>query len=214
MYTPKLNRNENVQELHEFIHQNGFAILISTVEGKLWASHIPLLLSAKGEKLTGHVARGNKQWKEWNSETEILAIFSGPHSYISSSWYDHENVPTWNYIAVHVYGELKILSDNELLQSLKDLTDKYEKSAEQPVSVEHMNPAFVKKEMMGITGFEIQITRMEAAYKLSQNRDAKNHEMIIAQLEKRNDPGSVAIDRKSTRLNSSHGGISRMPSSA
>jgi transcriptional regulator len=193
MYTPKLNRNENVGQLREFIRQNGFAILISTVEGKLWASHIPLFLSANGEKLSGHLARGNKQWKEWNKETEILAIFSGSHSYISSSWYDHENVPTWNYIAVHVYGKLKILSDSELLQSLKDLTDKYEKSSERPVSVERMNPAFVKKEMMGIIGFEIHITRMEAAYKLSQNRDAKNHEAIIAQLEKRNDPASVAV---------------------
>lgn len=196
MYTPKLNRNENVGELHEFIRQNGFAILISSVEGKHWASHIPLFLSAKGEKLSGHLARGNKQWREWNSETEILAIFSGPHSYISSSWYDHENVPTWNYIAVHVYGKLKILSDHELLQSLKDLTNKYEKSSEQPVSVEGMNPAFVKKEMMGIIGFEIQITRMEAAYKLSQNRDAMNHETIITQLEKRNDPASLAIARE------------------
>jgi transcriptional regulator len=92
-----------------------------------------------------------------------------------------------------VYGKLKILSDSELLQSLKDLTDKYEKSSERPVSVERMNPAFVKKEMMGIIGFEIHITRMEAAYKLSQNRDAKNHEAIIAQLEKRNDPASVAV---------------------
>ena len=193
MFTPKLNRNESVEELHEFIHQNGFAILISTVEGKPWASHIPLMLSVDGKKLSGHVARGNKQWKEWNVETEMLAIFSGPHAYISSSWYDHENVPTWNYIAVHVYGKLKILSSEELLKSLKELTDKYEKSSEQPVAVEKMNPGFLKKEMLGIVGFEIEITKMEATYKLSQNRDAKNHETIITELEKRNDPASAAI---------------------
>ncbi len=193
MYTPKLNRNENIEELHEFIRKNGFAILISTVEGKPWASHIPLELSVDGEKLSGHVARGNKQWKEWNAETEMLAIFSGPHAYISSSWYDHENVPTWNYIAVHVYGKLKILSAQELLQSLKELTDKYEKSSERPVAVERMNPDYLKKEMVGIVGFEIEITRMEAAYKLSQNRDTKNHEAIITELEKRNDPAATAI---------------------
>ncbi|MEK6782552.1 MAG: FMN-binding negative transcriptional regulator [Bacteroidota bacterium] len=193
MYISKLNRNEKTEELHEFIRQNGFAILISNVEGKPWASHVPLLLSIDGKKLSGHVARGNKQWKEWNAETEILAIFTGPHSYISSSWYDHENVPTWNYIAVHVYGKLKILSDQELLQSLKELTDTYEKSSGQPVTVEQMNPVFVKKEMLGIVGFDIDISHIEAAYKLSQNRDAKNHEAIIAQLEKRNDPASNAI---------------------
>ena len=193
MYTPKLNRNENIEELHEFIRKNGFGILISTVEGKPWASHIPLLLSADGKKLSGHIARGNRQWKEWNTETEVLTIFTGPHTYISSSWYDHENVPTWNYIAVHVSGKLKILSAQELLESLKELTDKYEKQSVQPVSVEKMNPGFLKKEMLGIVGFEIEITKMEATYKLSQNRDAKNHEAIITELEKQNDPASTAI---------------------
>ncbi len=193
MYTPKLNRNENTEELQAFIRMNGFGILVSTVAGKPWASHIPLLLSVDGKKLSGHIARGNKQWKEWNSETDILAIFSGPHTYISSSWYDHENVPTWNYLAVHVYGQLKILSDQELLQSLKELTDKYEKQSERPVSVEKMNPDFVKKEMLGIVGFEIEITKMEAAYKLSQNRDAKNHDAIVNELEKRKDHASTAI---------------------
>ena len=193
MYTPKLNRNENNEELHEFIRKNGFGILISTIENKPWASHIPLLLSTDGKKLSGHIARGNRQWKEWNTASEVLAIFTGPHTYISSSWYDHENVPTWNYIAVHVYGKLKMLTDAELLQSLKDLTDKYEKHSEHPVSVETMSPAYVKKEMLGIVGFEIEITKMEAAYKLSQNRDAKNHEMIVNELEKRNDPASTAI---------------------
>lgn len=193
MYTPKLNRNENTEELHEFIRKNGFGILISTVERKPWASHIPLLLSSDCKKLSGHIARGNRQWKEWNTASEVLAIFTGPHTYISSSWYDHENVPTWNYIAVHVYGKLKILSDQELLQSLKELTDKYEKQSVQPVSVEKMNPGFLKKEMLGIVGFEIEITKMDATYKLSQNRDAKNHKAIVTELEKRNDPASTAI---------------------
>ena len=193
MYTPKLNRNENAEELHEFIRKNGFGILISTVESKPWASHIPLQLSSDGKKLSGHIARGNRQWNEWNTESEVLAIFTGPHTYISSSWYDHENVPTWNYIAVHVYGKLKILSDQELLQSLKELTNKYEKQSERPVSVEKMNPGFLKKEMLGIVGFEIEITKMDATYKLSQNRDAKNHEAIVTELEKRDDPASTAI---------------------
>jgi len=193
MYTSKLNRNENAEELHTFVRENGFAILISTVEGKPWATHIPLLLSADGKNLSGHIARGNKQWKEWNTESEVLAIFSGPHAYISSSWYDHENVSTWNYIAVHVYGKLKILSEEELWQSLKNLTDKYERLSETPVAVERMNPKYVKSQMLGIVGFEIEISRMEGAYKLSQNRDAKNHEKIISELEKRNDPASSAI---------------------
>ena len=193
MYTAKINRNENTEELHEFIQANGFAILVSNVEGKPWATHLPLLLSRDKKKLLGHIAKGNKQWKEWSVDTEVLAIFQGPHAYISSSWYDHENVSTWNYLAVHAYGKLKIQTEQELLNSLKELTDKYEKQSEKPVSVDRMNPQYVKREMLGIVGFEIEISKMEATYKLSQNRDAKNHEVIVNELEKRNDPGSTAI---------------------
>ncbi len=193
MYAAKVNRNENTEELHEFIHANGFAILVSTVEGKPWATHVPLFLSSDHKKLRGHIAKGNKQWREWNADTEVLAIFQGPHTYISSSCYDHENVPTWNYVAVHVYGKLKVQTEQELLNSLKELTYKYEKQSERPVSVDRMNPQYVKKEMLGIVGFEIEISKMDATYKLSQNRDAKNHDAIITELEKRGDPGSIAI---------------------
>lgn len=193
MYTAKVNRNENTEQLLEFIQANGFAILVSNVEGKPWATHVPLLLSRDKKKLQGHIAKGNKQWKEWNADTEVLAIFQGAHAYISSSWYDHENVSTWNYLAVHVYGKLKIQTEQELLNSLKELTDKYEKQSEKPVSVDRMNPNYVKREMLGIVGFEIEISKMEATYKLSQNRDAKNHETIVTELEKRGDQGSIAI---------------------
>lgn len=192
MYIPNYHKNENPEELKSFIKQNGFAIVVSTVENSLWATHIPLILT-EDNKLSGHISRGNKQWKNFNNETEVLAIFSGPHTYVSSSWYDHENVPSWNYIAVHVYGKIRIIEGEELLNSLRQLTDKYEKHSVKPVSVDTMSEKFLKNELRGVVGFEIAITKMEAAYKLSQNRDAKNHENIIAELEKRNDPASTAI---------------------
>jgi transcriptional regulator len=190
MYVAKSNRNENNEELLDFIRQNGFAILISTVEGKPWATHVPLILSADGKKLSGHLARGNKQWKAWNDTTDMLAIFTGPHTYISSSWYDHENVPTWNYIAVHVYGKIRTITGDELLEGLKALTNKYEHASVKPVTVEGMSESFLSKELLGIVGFEIEITRIEAAYKLSQNRDDKNYKEIISQLRKRPDEDS------------------------
>jgi len=193
MYTAKINRSEDTEKHLEFIQANGFAILVSNVEGKPWATHVPLLLSRDKKKLQGHIAKGNKQWKEWNADTEVLAIFQGPHTYISSSWYDHENVSTWNYVAIHVYGKLKVQSESELLNSLRELTDKYEKQSERPVSVDRMNQQYVKREMLGIVGFEIEISKIEASYKLSQNRDAKNHEIIVTELEKRGDHGSTAI---------------------
>jgi transcriptional regulator len=192
MYAPSYHKNENEIELLEFIRQNGFGILVSQVENKLWATHLPLILTTD-KKLVGHISRGNKQWRELPNGEEVMVIFQGPHTYISSSWYDHENVPTWNYEAVHVYGKVQMLNDGELIDSLRQLTDKYEKYSVHPISVDTMSHKFVHSEIRGTIGFEIVINRMEASYKLSQNRDEKNHATIIAELEKRGDENSVAV---------------------
>lgn len=202
MYVPKYAQNSDFSAIKEFIKQNGFGILISQLEHKLVATHIPLEFSPDETKLTGHISRANPQWKKFTENAEVLAIFSGPHAYISSSWYDHENVPTWNYIAAHVYGTIDIVEGDKLYQSLKRLTDKYEAASAQPVSIETMSPEYVKRSMQGLIGFEITITNIEATYKLSQNRDHKNHQNIIDALEKRKDPGSlqVATEMKKTQL--------------
>jgi transcriptional regulator len=191
MYTPPYHKNENEVELLEFIKQNSFGILVSQVERKLWATHLPLILS--DNKLLGHISRGNKQWRELPDGEEVMVIFQGPHTYISSSWYDHENVPTWNYEAVHVYGKVRMQSEEELIDSLRQLTDKYEKQSACPVSVDTMSKKFLHTEIRGAIGFEIIIDRMEASYKLSQHRDEKNHTNIISELEKRGDENSVAV---------------------
>lgn len=193
MYVSKLNRNEKVEELNEFIRQNSFGMLVSVVDGSAIATHIPMYLSEDGKTLTGHIARANSQWKNWESSSEVLAVFQGAHVYISSSWYDHENVPTWNYMAVHVYGKIRIIENEELLESLKNLVHKHEKNSVKPVSVEGMSEKYVRDQMRGIVGLEIRISKMEAAYKLSQNRDAKNHANIVLELEKRGDENSLAI---------------------
>ncbi len=200
MYTPKNFRNENPEELARFIQENGFGILMSQVNGKPWATHLPMILSEDGVKLTGHMARGNSQWKNFNTGTDVLAVFSGPHAYISSSWYNHENVPTWNYIAVHVSGKIKLIEGDELLESLKSLTNKYEKASVCPVSVEGMSPEFLKVEIRGIVGFEIAIEKMEASYKLSQNRDEENYRRVVDELEKRNEDGSSKIAEAMKKL--------------
>jgi len=113
----------------------------------------------------------------------VLAIFSGPHSYISSSWYDHENVPTWNYIAVHVYGKISIIEGDEMLFALKKLVDKYEATSENPVKIENLSEETMKQ-TKGFVAFEIEITAIQAVNKLSQNRDDKNHAAIITELKK------------------------------
>lgn len=194
MYIPNEYKHENNEEIFRFITANGFATLVSTVDDKPWATHIPLVL--KDDKtLEGHISKANAQWKVFENEPIVLAIFQGAHTYVSSSWYDHENAPTWNYVAVHVYGKIRLVSEVDLRKSLSRLVNKYEEKSENPVAVERMSSEFLNKEIKGIVGFEIDIIDIQAKAKLSQNRDEKNHAAIIRELEKRGDHSSKEVAR-------------------
>ena len=198
MYIPDIYKNENSEEIKKFLQENSFGILINQSNGKLCATHIPLELETNQDGkdiLYGHISIENPQWKGFTDNDQILAVFSGPHSYISSSWYDHENVPTWNYIAVHVYGKIKIIEGDGVIESLKKLVDKYEQNSENPIRIEDLS----KKTMMqsrGIVAFEIEITEIQATRKMSQNRDAKNYQNIITELEKVNTDQSIATAKE------------------
>lgn len=195
MFTPEIYKNENQEEIKKFLQENSFGILVNQTNGKLCATHIPLELETNtdgNQILQGHISRENPQWKGFSDNDQILAIFSGPHAYISSSWYDHENVPTWNYIAVHVYGKIKIIEGEAVLDSLKKLVDKYEQKSENPVRVENLS----KKTMLqtrGIVAFEIEITDIQCTKKMSQNRDDKNYQNIISELEKTKEVQGIAV---------------------
>lgn len=205
MYIPDLYLNENQAEVEQFLHENGFAILVNQTNGKLWGTHTPLFLetTSKGNKiLGGHISKANPQAENFTEGDEVLAIFSGPHTYISSSWYDHENVPTWNYIAVHVYGKLRLLNYEESVASLAKLVKKYEKNQENPVKVEELSETTMLQ-ARGILAFEIDITDLQAVKKMSQNRDDKNYKNIITHLEKSNktDDRQVAEEMRKNRTN-------------
>ncbi len=195
MYIPELYKNENREEFENFVHQNGFAILVNQTQGKLWATHTPLLLETHEDGkliLTGHISKANPQALSFNDNDEVLAIFSGAHAYISSSWYDHENVPTWNYLAVHVYGKVRVYNHEEALDFLKKLVDKYEAKSKNPVRVENLSEKTMR-EARGIVAFEIEITNLEAQKKLSQNRDDKNYRNIITELKKTKENQALAV---------------------
>jgi transcriptional regulator len=194
MYIPEIYLNENQAEIEQFIHENGFGILVNQTKGKLWATHIPLLLENKNDQqiLVGHISKLNPQADSFKTNDDVLAIFSGAHSYISSSWYDHENVPTWNYLAVHVYGKVKLHSYEQSVEALKSLVDKYELKSKNPVKVENLSEKTMR-EARGIVSFEIEITRIESVKKLSQNRDNKNYKNIISELEKTNENQSIEV---------------------
>ena len=194
MFTPKHYINEDISEIKDFLVHNSFGILVNQVDGKPWATHIPLELdvdSDNNDVLVGHIAKINPQWKYFDAHTQVLCIFNGPHSYVSSSWYKEEEVPTWNYIAVHVYGTLKIQTEVELLASLHKLVDKYEKTSKDPISIDDMSTNTMRQ-IKGIVGFQIKIEDIQATYKLSQGRE-QDHPKIIAELEELKDSGSTAI---------------------
>jgi len=185
MYIPHHYKNENPQEVKEFIKKNSFGILINLVDGKPWATHIPLELEKKHEKevLVGHIAKGNPQWKSFTDKAQVLCIFNGPHAYVSSSWYKEEEVPTWNYIAVHMYGKLTVLNEKDTMESLHRLVNRYEADSENPISLHQLTPKTLRQ-VKGVIGFSIEIEEIQAAYKLSQTRK-DDHARIIQNLNKR-----------------------------
>jgi len=201
MYTPDLYKNEDPESIRAFLKENSFGILINQTNGKLCATHIPIELeiNAEGKEiLQGHISKLNPQAEGFRENEQGGAVFSGPHSYISSSWYDHENVPTWNYIAVHVYGKIKIVDEATSIEQLKKLVDKYESGSENPVRVEDLSSKTMR-EARGIFGFEIEINEIQATKKLSQNRDDPNYKNIISQLEKTENPQSIAVAKEMLR---------------
>jgi len=202
MYIPNIYKNENPEEIKTFLEANAFGILITAQNHQTLATHIPLEFIQKDDGtalLHAHISKANAQCDHLMDGAEALCIFNGPHSYISSSWYDFEEVPTWNYIAVHVRGKIRVLDKQELWESLKLLTDKYEASQENPVQLETLSDKTMRQ-INGIIGFEMAITSIEAAYKLSQSRDDKNHEVIVDHLTKSDDSGSQAIGKKMKKM--------------
>jgi transcriptional regulator len=195
MYVPHRFRNTDLGAVRDFLQANSFGILVNVVDGRPWGSHIPLELGrdAEGrEVLHGHLARANPQWRAFVPDQPVLAIFSGPHGYVSSSVYEKPDVPTWNYIAVHLYGRVELLGPEELRASLRDLLAKYEQGGARPVTLDGL-PERVQHLVHGIVGFKIIIDEVQAAFKLSQNRDASDHAAVVADLERRDDPAALAL---------------------
>lgn len=195
MYTPKYFKVTNFEEIREFIQTNSFGTLVTTKKGKPIATHLPFQLVEEEEAyyVTGHMAYGNPQWRTFETTEEVLVMFQGPHAYISSSWYEQENVPTWNYQAVHVYGTATILDEGELIQDLTKLLEKYEKQREDPVLWDKLSPSLLEKEIKGIVGFKIKVGEIQAAYKLSQNRNENDYANIIEQLHNEENPDSKQL---------------------
>lgn len=190
MHIPGFFKVEDQTVVEQFIRENSFATIVSQGSKYPVASHIPVELEVndKGEKvLWGHLSRANPQWKLFEQYPEVLVIYMSPlHHYISSSWYDHPNAPTWNYVSVQVTGRISLADEAKTWESLRRLVHKYEQDSEHPVSLDTMPPE-VQRQIKGLVAFEIQIDQVEAAFKLSQNRDDHNFYLILEALNKKDD---------------------------
>lgn len=189
MYIPEHFRVEDRATALAFMRANPFAILVSTTNEGPFATHVPVVVRETGDHLTvrGHVAKANPHWRYLEEQTPCLMIFHGPHSYISPSNYvTHENVPTWNYGAVHVYGKASTYSaPGDLLSILEDLIPTFEAAySEQWGS---LSEAYRSRMLSHIVGFEIAVTKVEAKMKLSQNRTRQEQQNVINSLKQATD---------------------------
>lgn len=183
MYIPKMYEVTDKAEILAFMRRFSFATLITAKDGLPEATHLPFLVREQGGEiiLSSHFAKANRHWQQIETEN-VLVIFSEPHAYISPSHYSQElNVPTWNYLAVHVYGQGHIITGaNETLALLENTIDNYEQAYRQ--QWEGLPTDFKLKMIKGIVAFDIRVTGLQAKKKLSQNKTQDERQRIIASL--------------------------------
>lgn len=185
MYIPNYFKITDETVAYDIIKEHSLATLFSQNNGSPFATHLPLILNKEKSYLYGHFARPNPQWKDIKDQT-VLAVFHGPHCYVSPSWYEtNKAVPTWNYVTVHVYGEVELLEDEEeLIASLHDMVVKYE-APDSSYKLKDVDPEFLTGMNKGVQGFKIKINRIEGKSKLSQNHSLERQELVINQLEQK-----------------------------
>jgi transcriptional regulator len=199
VYLPPAFTEARPEVLIAHIERHDFGLLINHGPAGLVASHIPFLVEREGDglHLIGHLARPNPQVAELSDGGEVLAIFSGPHAYISPGWYaSGPAVPTWNYIDVHAYGTLRLIDDVDWLRIvLRRLSDRHEARSAEPWKMQDLPEAYMSGMVKGIIGLDIAVVRLEGKYKLSQNRPAADRPRIAAALEARGGADAVGVAR-------------------
>ena len=186
MYIPPPFAEQRLAVLHEFMRSHPFATLITTGQRGMIASHVPVVLrptSGGTGSLQFHLAKPNPQCEDLAAGTEVLAIFQGPHGYVSPTWYETPGtVPTWNYVAVHAYGPPSVMSDERLTDHLGQLVAEYESARPNGWDVRRLPAEAFAKLRRGIIGFDVAIARIEGKWKLGQNRTTADRAGAIAGL--------------------------------
>lgn len=205
MYTSHIHLAPNEEAVRSFLQKHGFGTLVSEYGGAIMSTHAVMLYEEEEDHvyLYGHIAAANEQVKSIQAGTEHLAIFMDHHAYVSSSWYDHINVPSWNYVAVHCYGQIEALDDEAAYHLLDKVTKKYEHDRTRAFDISQMDTDSLKAHIKGQQSFRMHITRIEANWKLSQNRSDQDYHNIITMLRKEGDAMSIRIADEMQKLRSS-----------
>lgn len=203
MYIPTGFEETDQGRLHDFIAGHSFGLLVSTYRAEPFASHLPSLLergAGMHGTLVGHMARANPQWQGLDGQ-QVLAVFSGPHAYVSPSWYEAEEVvPTWNYVAVHAYGTCRLIEDPEAVkQILAASVATYERSMPNPWPLD-TGTDFLSKRVRAVVGFRIEIGRLEGKWKLNQNHPVERRERVARVLANSEDHEAREIARLMTEM--------------
>lgn len=200
MFIPKYYREEDRQKLLAFLKKNNFAALVTFDGEKPIATHTPVEVveTENGWMIYGHIARANGQKKTFGDH-EALLIFQGAHAYISARWYTEVDVPTWDYMIVHVYGKVREIQGDELYAVLSRLIEHHE--VKTSYRLEGLPQDMVQKEIKGVFGFAMEVTRVDGGYKLSQGKTEEERGNIVSELEKRGDEDSKMIAQEISKQN-------------
>ncbi len=197
MYIPNLYRVDDSETLFAFMQTYNFALVISNTDGAPVATHLPLTVSVQGENLVvrGHFARANPQWQSLAGQ-DVLIVFSGPHAYISPKHYQKwESVPTWNYMAVHAYGQANLFTYEDAPERLQEIVGELTALHEPNYQLrwDDLSERYREGMLRGVVGFELTVTHLEGKAKLSQNKHLAEQESIADELVKMKDSSAKGV---------------------
>jgi transcriptional regulator len=202
MYNFSYFKEKDKQAILDFIEENPFAFMTgSNLSGKQVATQIPLLLEERNGELflQGHIMRNTDHHKAFVENPNALIVFTGPSCYVSASWYSNPQIgSTWNYMSVHIAGQVNFMTNEQLINFMRKLTLKFEKGNTQSLTFyDNLPDSFLNKMMPAIVGFEVKADNMENVFKLSQNRDEKSYLNIISKLEEQGGQSAlIALEMK------------------
>jgi len=196
MYTPSAFVIDDPEKIRAFIAANGFGILLSIRDGEIEETHTPMVLSGDGRELFGHIARANPQWRQWVPGAKVKALFHGPHCYVSPRYYRNgSNVPTWNYTAASVTGTISVLDGRaEQKRLMERLVAQYEGGFPEPWKLDEADGNIMRL-FDAIVCFRIEVERIEAKFKLNQNKPPEDRESVVAHLKATGAAGDAEVAR-------------------